>query len=369
MRLSFIVPFHRGLESLSRCLAALDARPPGSELIVAADGARDDCRPLAAAHGARVVEVDGPSGPAVARNAAAGIADGDVLVFVDADVVVSEAALARLPRLFVEGPGTAAVFGTYDEHPADRGFVSQYKNLSHAFIHRSSSPKARTFWAGFGAVRREAFRSVGGFDEGFERPSVEDIDLGYRLTRAGYEVTLDATLTACHLKRWTLGSTIASDVRDRGVPWTQLILRYGAMADDLNLSVEHRWSIVLAYAALAAAVLAEFDSRLALGALAALVALTLVNRRYYGFLYRMRGGSFAARAWLLHALHHLYNGLSFAAGAALFATARYGGIRLPGALPVDPWTAAHGRPLAGLTPRAGGRILYAPPRVDTAAAD
>lgn len=328
------------MAGLRRCLAALDARPSGSELIVAADGAREDCRRLAAAHGARVLIIDGPSGPAVARNAAAALASGDVLVFVDADVVVSASALARIPRIFADRPYTSAVFGAYDEHPADNGFVSQYKNLSHAYIHRSSAVKAQTFWAGFGAVRRNAFRAVGGFDERFERPCVEDIDLGYRLTRAGYEVHLDPTLTACHLKRWTLRSTIASDVWDRGVPWTQLILRYGAMADDLNLRVGHRWSIVLAYAGLASIALAAFDARLALAALAAAAALTLVNWRYYGFFYRMRGGSFTARAWLLHALHHVYNGLSFAAGATLFVAARYAGVRLPGALPVDAWTAA-----------------------------
>ena len=88
MTFSFIVPFHRGLPSLARCLDALAPLPPDSELIIAADGAVDDCRPLASLHQARIVAVTGPSGPAVARNAAAASAIGDVLVFIDADVAV-----------------------------------------------------------------------------------------------------------------------------------------------------------------------------------------------------------------------------------------------------------------------------------------
>jgi GT2 family glycosyltransferase len=344
-RFSFIIPFHSDLASLARCLGALQRLPPASEVIIAADGARDDCRPLASVHGARVIAVDGPAGlpraksrgPAVARNAGAAQATGDVLVFVDADVVVSQDGLTRMAHTFREQPATAAVFGAYDEEPADPGFMSQYKNLAHSFIHRSSATTARTFWAGFGAVRREAFHAVGGFDERFARPSVEDIDFGYRLTNAGFTVVLDPALSACHLKRWTVHSAIASDVFDRGIPWTQLILKYGARADHLNVRAEHRWSVVAAYMALLAMVLGSYDSRFLPSAAVSLAVLTGLNRDYYFFFYRRRGVAFAARAWLLHLLTHWYNGLSFATGIVLYGSARYLRLRLPGCLPTDSW--------------------------------
>ena len=99
--------------------------------------------------------------------------------------------------------------------PPAPNFVSQYKNLSHCFVHRTAATEARTFWAGFGAVRRDAFRRVGGFDEQFVRPSVEDIDFGYRLTDAGYRILLEPALEGTHLKRWTLVSAIA-DRRAQG---------------------------------------------------------------------------------------------------------------------------------------------------------
>lgn len=336
-RFSFIVPFHRDLRTLEKCLAALTPLPDGSELIVAADGAVEDCRPLASRHGARVVDVTGPSGPAVARNAAAATAAGDVLVFVDADVAVSRAGLTRLARTFTDQPQIAAIFGSYDEEPSDPGFVSQYKNLSHSFIHHTSTTDAHTFWAGFGAVRRAAFCSVGGFDGRFDRPSVEDIDFGYRLTAAGYDVLLDPALSASHMKRWTVGSAIASDVRDRGIPWTQLIWRYGGLRDDLNLRAEYRWSVVLAYLGLLTLTIALYDWRALAGLPLAVGGLTVLNRRYYRFFYQKRGAWFAARVWALHALHHLCNGLSFATGTALFFAAHYLGVRLPGALSQDAW--------------------------------
>jgi GT2 family glycosyltransferase len=339
LRFSFIVPFHCGLSALARCLDALAPLPAESELIIAADGAVDDCRRLAALHHARIVAVPGPSGPAVARNRAAAAAVGDVLVFVDADVAVSRAGLTRLPRIFAEQPQTAAVFGAYDEAPADPGFMSQYKNLSHSFIHHTSTTRARTFWAGFGAVRRDAFHEVGGFDERFDRPSVEDIDFGYRLTAAGYEVLLDPALSASHLKRWTIGSAIASDVRDRGIPWTQLIWRYGALSNDLNLRTEHRVSVVLAYLALLSLLLAPFDGRFLIGLPLLILGSTLLNRRYYRFFYQKRGAWFAARVWAPHVVQDLCNGLSFAIGTALFLAGNYLGLRLPGGLSTESWSA------------------------------
>jgi GT2 family glycosyltransferase len=335
-RLSIIVPFHRGLPFLERALSALTPLMPGDELLIAADGAVDDCHALAAAHGARVLDLPGPRGPAVARNAAAAAATGDVLVFVDADVVASTDALERTARIFSDRPDVSAVFGAYDDHPGDDGFISQYKNLAHAYVHRAANGAAKTFWAGFGGVRREAFLHVGGFDERFERPSIEDIDLGYRLSNAGYRILLDPSLAVCHLKRWTFAGMVKSDVLDRGIPWTQLILRYSQFGSDLNVRHTDRLSVVAAYLmvglAMAAAV---FDLRLLWAALAPLALIAFWGRQYYGFFAGQRGWTFAARAFPLHVLYHLYNGVSFAVGTVLFLGARRFGVRLPGALPPD----------------------------------
>ena len=339
LRFSFIVPFHRDLSTLARCLRALDTRPPDSELIIAADGGVDDCRPLALQHHARVVELPAARGPATARNAGVVASSGDLLVFVDADVAVSRAGVVRLMRIFHDQPQTAAVFGAYDQYPPDPGFMSQYKNLSHSFVHHTSATRASTFWAGFGAVRRDAFQRIGGFDERFVKPSVEDIDLGYRLTAAGYQIVLDPALSATHLKRWTIGSAMASDVRDRGIPWAQLIWRYGVLGNELNLRTEYRVSVVLAYLALGSALLAPSDPRSLIVSALAIVGLTAASRRYYRFFYEKRGAWFTTRVWAMHLVQNLCNGLSFAIGTALFFAAS-AGVCLPGGLPTKPWSAS-----------------------------
>jgi len=267
------------------------------------------------------------------------MARGDVLVFIDADVVTSRAALDRVSRRFREEPNIDAVFGAYDENPADPGFVSQYKNLAHSFIHRSSTTVAQTFWAGFGAVRRNAFVAIGGFDERFARPCVEDIDLGYRLTARGFRIQLDPSLLACHLKRWTIGSMVVSDIRDRGIPWTQLILRGGRFHSDLNFKSSYRACVFLAYLTMLLAVVALDQPRVLLAIPVLIATLVFLSRRYYQYFYTQRGLWFAVRVFPLHYIYHLYNGLSFVAGTLLYGLTRWTRLKISGALPLDAWNA------------------------------
>lgn len=340
LRVSIIVPFHSNLDHLGRCLSALPARDPDVEVIVAADGAVDDCAPLAQAVGARLLRVPGPRGPAVARNRAAAVARGEILVFVDADVVVAPGSVQRLRAVFRDRPDIAAVFGAYDEEPTADNFVSQYKNLAHSYIHQSSNPDAQTFWAGLGAVRADDFAAVGGFDERFDRPSIEDIDLGYRLNAAGHRVLLDAQLRVAHLKRWTFRSLIASDVLDRGVPWTQLILRSGRAHNDLNIRSAYRVSVGLTYALAGGVLISLLEPVLLVGLLPIGAALYALNWRFYRFFARRRGLGFALRVVPLHLLYHLYNGVSFVVGSTIFLAHSRAGVKLSGALPLEPWSSA-----------------------------
>jgi GT2 family glycosyltransferase len=345
---SVIIPFHRNLGQLEQSLAAAARALPRAEILIAADGARDDPRPLAARLGATVIDIPGPLGPAAARNRAAALATGDTLIFVDTDVVPAPDALAGMQALLESDPAIAAVFGAYDLHPPEPNFLSQYKNLSHACVHEMGDPEARTFWAGLGAIRTAVFREVGGFDERFGRPSVEDIELGYRVRKAGYRIRLDPGFRGTHLKRWTLWNSIVTDIRARGVPWTQLIHRHGALANDLNTRHELRWSVVLTYLFLMALAATWVTPWAGLAAAACVIALVGLNRRYYGWFARHRGLGFALRVVPAHMLYHFCNGLSFIAGTGLHAAARFG-VRLPGAIATPEWPVTDSA--AGTRPR------------------
>lgn len=314
LSIAVVIPVHNAAAHLGKCLASLrDANGEIPELIVVDDGSTDDSARVAIESGARLLQTGRQSGPALARNLGVRHSQADVLFFLDADVCVHSDTLERVRRAFEADAELDAVIGCYDETPSAAGFVSTFKNLMHSFVHQHARPRASTFWCGCGAVRREVFLALGGFDEDYRRPAIEDIEFGYRLRKSGGRIALDRELFVKHLKRWTLWSMIRSDVRDRGIPWTELILRDRNMPDDLNISSSQRLSVILVWSL--APILLLGSARAAAIPLAAVMFL---NRRFYRFLASRRGSLFAVAAFPLHLLYYLYSGLAFGIGLYRF---------------------------------------------------
>ncbi len=317
--ISVIIPVKDGGQLFQQCLRAVAASAlKPQEVIVVDDGSTDGSRTWAAAAGARVVTTPRPaSGPALARNLGAQHATGDVLFFCDADVAIRPETLGRIQTAFAADPGLAALFGSYDDAPGDPGFVSQYKNLLHHYVHQHGAEAASTFWSGCGAIRRELFLDHGGFSSRYALPSIEDIELGAALTLAGQRIRLDKGLQVKHLKRWTLASLLQSDIWARAVPWTRLILRQGRMLNDLNLQTSSRLSVGLVFLGLGTLAAGWFWPPAWAAAVVAAAALLALNRDVYAFFQRKRGWAFMLGAILLHWLYYAYSGLAFGLGLAL----------------------------------------------------
>jgi GT2 family glycosyltransferase len=278
--ISAIVPATNEPATLEACVVAIrSADEPPEELVVVRDR----------------VHV----GPAAARNEGARRTTGEVLVFVDADVVVHEDAFSRLRAAFDADPDLKGVFGSYDDEPLAPGVVSRFRNLLHHHVHQTSAGPATTFWGGIGALRRETFEGVGGFDEQrFRVPSVEDIELGMRLHERGAKIILDPHVQGTHLKAWSLPEMVRTDLLRRGVPWVQLLLEHRGRGSALNLSWRHRFSTLSVL--IAAVALARRRTLTVIGACVALVAL---NRSFYALLVRRLGFGGALAGIGLHALH------------------------------------------------------------------
>lgn len=236
VRLTIVMPVYvasaGGLEPFERGLAALAGQMLAGEQVWVVDDTSPGewGRELARAAelgGARYVRLEQNRGPAAARNAGAALAEGDVLLFLDADVEVQPEALARIRARFAADPELDAVMGSYDDAPAATAWVSRFRNLLHCYVHRESAGPATTFWGGCGAMRRERFLALGGFDERYRQPSIEDVELGCRLHGAGGRIWLDPTIAVKHHKRWTLPSMVRTDLLSRAVPWAELMREHG----------------------------------------------------------------------------------------------------------------------------------------------
>jgi cellulose synthase/poly-beta-1,6-N-acetylglucosamine synthase-like glycosyltransferase len=323
--LTVIVPVYRGTAVLPKSLGALmqsDMPRDDWELIVVDDASPDETPIVAAQYADVLIRLAGkPRGPAYARNRGFEASRGEVIVFVDADVVVHADTLRKFAEYFRANPDIASVFGSYDLNPGG-GVVSQFRNLMHHYVHHCNAGDAETFWAGCGAIRADAFAEVGMFDEWhFSRPQIEDIELGRRLRSHGFRIVLRPEIQGTHLKRWTFMNMVITDLQHRGVPWMWLLLTEGPSAggEALNLRKIEKLATALVGAAGASALAALiFTSWWPLMfSLFFLLTVVVLNQDFYTYLRRQRTTLFALQSIPLHLCCYVVNGLSAFSGSVM----------------------------------------------------
>ena len=194
-----------------------------------------------------VVVTEG-DGPAAARNAGADDATGDVVVFVDADVLPHADAFTRIRAAVRRGSGrwlrsSARTTTCRPTQASSRSFGTSCTTTSTSrapVTRRRSGPGsgryARTRFAPRAGSTPSATRSL---------PSRTSTS-GRGSSRDGGRILLDPLIQGTHLKRWTLSDMVRTDFWQRGVPWVELVLRHGSGSTALNLGWRHRVSAAAA---------------------------------------------------------------------------------------------------------------------------
>ena len=313
--ISVVMPAYNATHHLEASLPPLVAmRDRGEvlEVVVVDDQSTDDTAEYARSLGATVLQTPKNGGPGLARNLAARHVKGDVIWLVDADVIAHEGGPDKIKNAMAD-PSVVALFGSYCDNPPAQGFFSQYKNLVHRFYHQRGNQEASTFWAGCGAIRTKQYLDAGGFDtEGYAVPSIEDIELGYRLRDRGGRILLIHDLKGTHLKDWSLSNVVHTDIFRRAIPWSRLMLARGGLTDDLNTSKLERLRAVYAALFFASFLAPILSVGLWWAPLAAFVGAVAVNWKLFSFFSACKGPFYAVGALLFHQVYYVYSTAAYA---------------------------------------------------------
>lgn len=307
-KLAVVIPAYNASMTLEDCLSGIagSKRKP-DEIILYNDGSTDDTVEIANRYGVKVITNDGaPKGPAAGRNICAQNTSADLLVFIDADVQVHENSIGDLEAALMSAPDIAGAFGSYDDAPRSRRMAALYANLRHHFYHQHSDREASTFWSGFGAIKRDIFLTNNGYDTRFAQPSIEDVEFGIRLRNAGYRILLTPEAQAKHCKDWGLIQLWRTDIFQRALPWSKLIISGETEGADLNASTRERLVCVLAHLIWILAIAAFFAPAILPVLIVTAISYGALNIQFYQLLARRGGAGLAICGAILHWLYHLY---------------------------------------------------------------
>lgn len=313
LSVTVIIPVHKITKAFNLCIdSVMEAIGSEDEIIVVADGVDIDAFEfLLDKPRIKVLANMKHSGPATARNLGSQNAKGNILFFIDSDVTIQPDTIQKVTSVFENEKEVVAIMGSYDDEPADNNFISQYKNLLHHYVHQTSNENASTFWGACGAVRKDVFLSLGGYNEDYVKPSIEDIELGYRLTNAGYKIRLCKEIQVKHYKKWTFRLLVKTDFLNRALPWTRLMVHHNRFLNDLNLKNSSRFSVFLLFMSFIFQITSLWIKDFSLLAVVALLLLLTINYPVYSFFKKKRGLFFALRVIPLHLFYFFYSGMAF----------------------------------------------------------
>jgi GT2 family glycosyltransferase len=198
--ISVVVPTYMRADLLARLLARLEAvsAPDGGfEVIVVDDGSTDGTADVVARSNLPVRYVrQENSGPATARNRGWQLATAPIVAFTDDDCVPDDKWLVDLAAAFDASPDVAAIGG--DIQPLVDGFRARFVQAERLVGHGADERGVRYLVTANAAVRTDALRAVGGFDEQFPGAAGEDTDLGFRLRAAGHRLAVTGSARTLH---------------------------------------------------------------------------------------------------------------------------------------------------------------------------
>jgi len=200
---SVIIPVHNSQETIGKCLDSIynsDYPRNEYEVIVVDDCSTDNSANIAGTYPCKLIKLDKNRGPAVARNIGAKESKGDILVFVDSDVVIEKDSFNLTVSSFKKGIVCLTAIKT---KKSNYNFSTNFLNLLDVFIFLKSPQYVILPCTSYCAIKRNILEDLGGFNENYKKSHVEDLELGISLVNKRYKIYLNKKLKFTHLKKYT----------------------------------------------------------------------------------------------------------------------------------------------------------------------
>ncbi len=323
--ISIIIPMLNAERTLEACLQSINSIVDKNyEVILVDDGSQDSSLEIAARYPFRLLQHLQTKGAAASRNYGASQAKGDILLFLDADIIAQKDIISRVRRRFAEDDRISAMVGSYTKHTTEKGFFSIYKNLEHHFAHHSFDKEFISFVTFAGAVKKSVFEELNGFNSDYEGATVEDVEFGYRISQAGYKIALDKDLMVVHQKRMTFLSFIKVELINRAIPWSVLLFRRKELKFNPSIGISNILSVMifgllgLSFILLVLPYINIPKNMVGYTMFALTASLILLNSKFYIFLSKEKPLPFVVSGILTHQLSYLLKLIGIVTGFLIF---------------------------------------------------
>ncbi len=287
------------------------------EVIIVDDCSTDNTVELVKKYPVRLIEMEKNGGPARARNRGVREAKGDIIFFLDSDVIVLDGAVRAVKEHFQKNPSAKCVIGICATESLNEGFVPHYMAMFE-YIHLIGTPESKVsvFAPRCGAIKKDFFLEIGGYNESYKGADVEDFELARRINRTD-PIILNDKIRVRHQF-----ATFKQAVRNyfkRTVMWVHLFFKEKKLDNAGPTAPSNGIAAICAFVSFILLFLMPAAPLVKNVIILLLIIFFFANLKWWNFMRKEAGLLFAARALFLN----------YFFGIVIMFAAMYGVINYP----------------------------------------
>ena len=305
--ISVIIPCYNNKDTIANLVESLVSDPDftrDDEVLVIDDCSSDSSPDVARAQGAKIISLEKNSGPSVARNRGVQEAKNDILFFLDSDTLLEPGAIAAVKDHFTYDQAIPCVNGWCSTVPITSGIGQEYKGLVE-YSWTAELPEGKEgiscFNTRVGAIKKQIFDEVGGFNSSYRKAEVEDYEFSYRVIQK-YGICLDKRIRVKHDFPGIWGTIKA--YWSRSGKWVELFFKRKAF-DKGGTSVGNGFGHLLGAVLPIVFILGFWESHYWWLSFLLTMAFFYTFRYFFFVVLKERGLGFLGISTLLHILYSL----------------------------------------------------------------
>ncbi len=298
--LSIVIPTYNSSRFMPALLDSIFAQAiEDMEVIIVDDCSKDNTVEIAKRYPVRLLQMEKNGGPARARNRGVNAAKGDIIFFLDSDVIVIDGTVREVRDFFKNNPAANCVIGLCTTEPINRGFVPKYMAMFE-YIHLMSGPHGRVsvFAPRCGAIKKELFLKAGGYDEAYKGADVEDFELARRINRID-NIMLNSKMLVRHQFVNNFSEAVKNYFK-RAVMWIHLFIKEKQLDNAGPTTPSNGISAACAFLSFVTLFLMSLVSTAGAVTVFLLIIFLISNFRWWNFMRKEAGFAFSLRALLLN---------------------------------------------------------------------
>ncbi len=298
--ISIVIPTYNAAKFMPNLLDSIFKQVTDDmEVVIVDDCSTDNTVEIVNKYPARVIQLGKNGGPARARNIGVEAAKGEIIFFLDSDVVVLDGTMKEVKDCFDKDPSANCVIGICATEPLNKGFVPTYMAMFE-YIHLigTKDNKVSVFAPRCGAIKKDLFQKVGGYDESYKGADVEDFELARRINKVDC-IILNPRMLVKHQFVNNFQEAVINYFK-RAVMWIHLFLKEKKFDNAGPTAPSNGVAAICAFFSLISLFFIPLINTAKYAFILLLIIFMLANLRWWNFMRKEAGLLFSIKAIFLN---------------------------------------------------------------------